>query len=203
MRWRRTLVILHRDVGYLCLGITLAYAISGVAVNHRQHWDYNFTTDTDPVDVGSPAALLGVAAGAPGELARRQQGALVQRLLAVLGREGQPQRVYWRSPDRLTLVFETGERDVVDYLPSEGRAEQIKRRPRAVFRQLNFLHLNEGKGLWTYVADSYAVALFFMAISGALIVKGKKGLRGRGGLLALGGFGVVLLGLLFYGGLNP
>ena len=30
MRWRRTLIFLHRDAGFLCLGLTLVYAVSGV-----------------------------------------------------------------------------------------------------------------------------------------------------------------------------
>jgi signal transduction histidine kinase len=32
--WRRWSIVLHRDVGYLAVAMTLAYAISGIAVNH-------------------------------------------------------------------------------------------------------------------------------------------------------------------------
>ena len=60
-------------------------------------------------------------------------------------------------------------------------------RNRPLFRDANYLHLNEIKGAWTFVADAFALCLIFLAISGALIVKGRQGLRGRGGILALAG----------------
>jgi len=39
--WLRTW---HRDVGYLCAGLVVVYAVSGVAVNHHHEWDYNLGT---------------------------------------------------------------------------------------------------------------------------------------------------------------
>ncbi len=43
MAWRRVLVGLHRDIGFLILGLTLVYGVSGIAVNHRHHWNPNPT----------------------------------------------------------------------------------------------------------------------------------------------------------------
>lgn len=45
-RWRiRPLLrALHRDVGYLLVGLTLIYALSGLAVNHIADWDPNFAS---------------------------------------------------------------------------------------------------------------------------------------------------------------
>ncbi len=34
VRWRPTLRALHRDIGYLAVGLTFVYAASGLAVNH-------------------------------------------------------------------------------------------------------------------------------------------------------------------------
>src|SRR5690606_41194055 len=42
-RWRPWLRAIHRDVGYLAVGLTFVYALSGLAVNHIQDWDPNFT----------------------------------------------------------------------------------------------------------------------------------------------------------------
>ena len=39
---------------------------------------------------------------------------------------------------------------------------------------MNFLHLNQPKGLWTWVADVYAVALVFLAILGPLRPQGEE-----------------------------
>jgi hypothetical protein len=55
-RWRGWLRAIHRDVGYLAVGLTLIYAMSGLAINHIQDWDPNFTTyektsTIEPIDV--------------------------------------------------------------------------------------------------------------------------------------------------------
>ena len=190
MKWRRTLRTLHRDVGYFCVGLTLVYAVSGVAVNHRGDWDYNFGTSEERYELGSPAALLNRPGDPtpPPQLARQHQEALVAAIRGALGREAdRPRNVFWRGADRLSLFFAKGERDLVDYQPSTGLATHKARRPRPFLREVNYLHLNEGRGAWTWIADAFAVALLFLALSGAVLNKGKRGLKGRGGvLLALG-----------------
>ena len=42
LRWRPWLRALHRDLGYLAVGLTFVYALSGLAVNHIEDWDPNF-----------------------------------------------------------------------------------------------------------------------------------------------------------------
>lgn len=207
MQWRRPLILLHRDTGFLVLGLTLVYAISGVAVNHREHWNYNQSTDTEVTQVGRPAELLGdlsaerreALTAAPTELTNEEASRLGQRVREALGRTAEPRNAFWRGPDNLSLFFETGDRDTVNYQPSTGSARQIRRRDRWLLRQLNFLHLNEGKGVWTYVADLYAVLLAFLAISGAIVVKGRRGLKGRGGVLLALGVAVPVLGYFLAG----
>jgi hypothetical protein len=41
-RWRGWLRAIHRDFGYLAVGFTLIYALSGIAINHITDWDPNF-----------------------------------------------------------------------------------------------------------------------------------------------------------------
>ena len=55
--------------------------------------------------------------------------------------------------------------------------------PRRVLHELNQLHLNEPKRVWTYVADLYALSLILLAITGLFVLKGKYGITGRGGWL--------------------
>jgi hypothetical protein len=45
MKWRKFNIIIHRDLGYLCFGLTIIYAISGVAVNHIQDWNPTYVLE--------------------------------------------------------------------------------------------------------------------------------------------------------------
>ena len=59
------------------------------------------------------------------------------------------------------------------------------------------VHLNRMKGVWTWVADAFAVLLAFLAVSGALLLKGPKGLAGRGKWFVLAGL-IVPVGFVVY-----
>ena len=37
--------ITHRDIGYLIAGLTLIYALSGIALNHKHDWNPNYLID--------------------------------------------------------------------------------------------------------------------------------------------------------------
>ena len=195
MTWRRPVYGLHRDVGFTTLGLVLVYGISGVAVNHREHWNFNQSRAVTELPVGRPADLLVESAAArraalaadPSTVTSEEEPALVASVSRALGRSALPRRAFWRDPNRLSLFFGAGERDTVDYHPSSGTCTTTVVSDRPLLRQLNFLHLNEGKALWTYIADLFAVSLMFLALSGVILVRGKHGLRGRGGLFALGG----------------
>ena len=40
--WRLIIRSLHRDIGYLAVGLTIIYALSGIAINHIDDWNANF-----------------------------------------------------------------------------------------------------------------------------------------------------------------
>jgi hypothetical protein len=196
--WRRRLFSYHRDVGLLALGMTVVYAVSGIAVNHREHWDYDYSVAEETVEVGQPAALLGIDDPGPaGQVAREHQDDVVRAVTAAAGRSEPPRKVFWRSPVRLSLFFSESDQDVVDYLPEAGVIEHTVRRPRLLIRAFNTLHLNRGRALWTWVADIYAVALIFLAASGILMLRGRH-LR-RGVVLVMIGATVPLLASLLLG----
>lgn len=195
MAWRRTLVVLHRDIGFLSLGLTLVYGVSGIAVNHRADWNYNQSVSQETRRIGAPAELLAqlpdarrqAIAASLDVLTREEERRLVEAIRVAINRPAAPRNAFWRGPDRLSLFFGTGDEDVVDYQPSSGEVQHTVRRDRPLLRDLNFLHLNEAKGAWTFLADAYALCLVFLGLSGVLIVRGRHGLRGRGGLLTLAG----------------
>ena len=53
MSWRAKLRSVHRDVGYLVVGLTVAYGISGVAVVRIDAWNPNRAIYVDDVALGA------------------------------------------------------------------------------------------------------------------------------------------------------
>ena len=52
MHWRKLNHLLHRDIGYLCIGLTIIYAISGVVVNHTSHgFNPSYTIEKSTAEV--------------------------------------------------------------------------------------------------------------------------------------------------------
>lgn len=180
VQWRKWLRILHRDIGYIATGLTVIYSISGIAVNHVQDWNPNYVITESTTQIGIvPDSVV-------------NSDNLVQYILKKVGETGKLKNSFY--PDSTSVkIFVEGNTITANIKSGEVFQEKVK--SRAVFRETNFLHLNAPKKVWTYVADVFAVALIFLAISGLFMIKGKKGITGRGAwLTALG----VLIPLLFY-----
>jgi hypothetical protein len=182
-RLRPLIRAIHRDVGYFAVGLTFIYALSGLAVNHIADWDPNFhQIDKEHVlDIALPEAP-------------EEAGAAVAR---ALGYTEPPDEVYLAEPGRLEVLFEHTTLHV--NLETRQVLEEGQR-PRLLLRVANWLHLNRGKKSWTYVADAYAVFLLYLATSGLFMIKGKKGLIGRGGVLGLLGVLVPIVYVVLSGG---
>jgi hypothetical protein len=171
--------VIHRDVGYVCVGLTLVYAISGVAVNHVRDWNpnYRITRDTIPVpDVSreSPTSLD-----------------FAERIAVGLGL-GTEVRGTFRVDSATVDVFLEDATVRVDLDQSLATIERV--RERRFLRAMNLLHLNEPRGLWTLTADLFAVALILLAATGLFMMKGKYGITGRGAWLTGAG---ILIPLFF------
>ena len=170
-RWRPWLRAIHRDVGYLAVGLTFVYALSGLAVNHIQDWDPNFTPieRQHSVSIAEPHA---------------DDTQVASRILEQLSVDETPADIYRPTPNTLEIALETS----TLYANLEtGNVREEGQEARFFLRAANWLHLNRGKQAWTYVADAYAVFLMYLAVSGMFMIAGKKGLLGRGGILvALG-----------------
>jgi len=183
MKWRKWNNIIHRDLGYLCFGLTIIYVISGVAVNHIQDWNPTYiierrtgTVELTDVDISDNKVLT---------------SAVLTQL-----EETAPLKSIFRL-DRNTLkIFVENNNITVDTRTSSVIEEKsIKRN---ILYQANFLHLNHAKKLWTWFADLYAVALGLLAITGLFVLKGKKGITGRGAWLTAVGFFIPLFFLWLY-----
>lgn len=184
MKWRGAFRLVHRDVGYTAVALTLAYGLSGLAVNHIDDWNPSYRFSTDEVALGP------LPPGTPAE-----QAAHVVRALRL-----DPAKVRGHLQDSATVLrvyLHDGEEVQVDVRSGRGEHKHVTRRP--VLFQVNALHLNNLKGAWTYVADVFAVMLMVLALTGASMMKGPAGFWGRGkwfvgaGLLVPLGFVLYLL----------
>ncbi len=178
--WLRAI---HRDLGNLAVGLTLVYALSGLAVNHVADWEPSFTSYQQTHDLG------GALTGTDDEAAAA--------VLARLGVEEKARDVYRAAPDDLQIVFD---KRTLHVNTATGRVLEEGQRPRFFLRAANWLHLNRGKKAWTYVADAYAAGLVLLALSGIFLNAGRKGIIGRGGVLVLLGAAVPVAYVTLSGG---
>jgi hypothetical protein len=171
IRWRPWIRAIHRDIGYLAVGLTFVYALSGLAVNHIADWDPNFTQIErhHSVEIADPAAA---------------EAALSEAILRQLDVGEEPSDVYRPTPDSLEIALDSSTL-YVDLNSGEIREEGQE--SRFFLRAANWLHLNRGKKAWTYVADAYAFFLLYLAVSGMFMLPGRKGLLGRGAFFVAAG----------------
>lgn len=171
--WRHWNVVLHRDLGYAVAALTVVYAVSGIAVNHADQWNPNYRIAREeqrfePIAVG-------------------EREVMVAELVKKLDLKELPKESFRSRPDSLELFYDGWS---VKADATAGVAVIERPRGRFLLRGFNALHLNEAKGLWTWVADLFAVALAFLAIGGVLIPRGKKSLAGHGKYWVLLGLAV-------------
>lgn len=183
IQWRKWNRILHRDIGYIAAGLTIIYAISGIAVNHVSDWNPNYSIENYTCNIGPvPDSLL-------------DSKSLIPDILEQLGEKGKVKNSVF--PDSTTLnIYVEGNTVSVNLKTGEVIEEKVK--SRRGLRETNFLHLNHAKKAWTYVADVFAVALCFLAISGLFMIRGKKGITGRGAWLTALGIIIPLVFLFLY-----
>jgi hypothetical protein len=130
---------IHRDAGYFAVGLTLVYALSGLAVNHIADWDPSFTQLNRTHQLKAPLASEAEGCG--------------KQVLAALGIKETPREVYAAGDDAVDIV-----------------------------------------------ADTYAIMLLYLAMSGLFMIPGRKGLLGRGAVIAALGAAVPISYVLLSGG---
>ena len=157
INWHKLARNLHRDIGYFCIGLTIVFAVSGLALNHLRDWNPNYIVE----QVNKPITLDRNFTD------EQLNNLLVQKF-------GIPEPIkatYWQSVDNYKLFFDDGGSITADFHRNMALYERITERP--VIKQFNRLHLNEAKQGWIVFSDIYAVLLLFLAISSLLMVKGK------------------------------
>ena len=174
---------MHRDLGYLCVGLTIIYAVSGIAVNHIDDWNPNYVIEHQNVKID------------PVDYKTLTDEEIVERVLNLTEIEGEFKNSFRSAEHKIDIYLEG---ITINANLRNGFTKIEKVTSRHVIRETNYLHLNAPKGLWTYVADIFAVALIVLAITGMFLLKGSQGITGRGKWFTLAGFAIPIVFLLIY-----
>ncbi|WP_298288518.1 PepSY-associated TM helix domain-containing protein [Lutibacter sp.] len=179
-KWSR---ILHRDIGYFFIGTTILYGISGIALNHLSDWNPNYSVEiknfTTTLNLeNSPSVKTTILV-----------------LLDNIDNRDNYKKHYYPDKNKLKIFIKGGSSIIVNVNSGKGYAEYLKRRP--LFYEANFLHYNPNR-IWTWFSDIFAAALILFAITSLFMVKGKKGITGRGGIYTALGILLPILFLIFY-----
>jgi len=182
--WRKWNRVLHRDLGYFFFGMTIIYALSGIALNHLKDWNPSYIVHKQGVIweqsyIGDPVPESAVLA-----------------FLKKYGEAENYKKHYHPATGQLKIFLNSGSAEI-DLASGQGIIEKLKRRP--LLYEVNFLHYNPGR-LWTWFSDFFSGSLILIAVTGLFIIRGKNGISRRGAWFA--GLGLVIPLLFLLGFLN-
>ena len=177
MNLTRSLRVIHRDLGFLMVGISLVYGISGIFLNHMNGKDPAFHTESETIQLQANLT--------ENELSTIWQA---DKKLPTLKR-------IMRIDENHSRLFLDGGIGV--YNSGNGFLDYEKYSKRHFIYWINRLHYNKVKG-WNWVADTYAASLIVLATTGLFIVKGKRGLAGSGKWYLIIGILIPILFVIFF-----
>lgn len=181
-KFRRLCMCLHRDLGFFFVGVILIYAISGIAMNHRDTFNVYYAADN--VEITLPSNF-------PKDY-KQVKRADVERLLDIANANGGYSK-HFNSQGQLKILIKGGSSITADL--GSGKAVYEKVEERILLGNMAKLHYNPG-GWWTVFSDIFAGALILITLSGMVVLKGKYGFFGRGGILILIGAAIPIIFIL-------
>ena len=165
-KWSR---IVHRDLSYLFAGVLIVYAVSGICLNHKRDFNSDYLIKLKKYDIARslPASQDGY------------DEALVKSLLEPLEEDGNYTKHYFPSENTMKVFLNGGSSLTVNTRTGAAQYESVKKRP--ILSSLNRLHYNPNRN-WTIFSDIFAVSLIVITLTGLVMLKGRKGFWGRGGI---------------------
>lgn len=171
----------HRDIGYICASLILAYCVSGIALNHISDWNPDFVISKRTISL--PRAY--------------EKTAMTKETITKLGKlvNEEDYKVYdFPTPDQVKIYYDNASLHL-NFSTGQGIYEKVSRRP--VLYQANALHLNRLKG-WKWASDVFALILIILSLTGLFVLRGKHGMARRGKWLVAAGMLPPLLALLLF-----
>jgi hypothetical protein len=174
-------VAVHRDIGYVCASLILAYCLSGIAVNHIGDWNPDFVIAKQTVSLPQPLTK------------EQMTPERIEGLGRLVGED--TYKVYdFPTTDQVKIYYDNASLHL-HFTSGQGTYEKVSRRP--MLYQVNALHLNRLKG-WKWASDLFALVLMVLSLTGLFVLRGKYGLARRGRWLVLAGLVPPVLALLIF-----
>ncbi|MDO8355214.1 MAG: PepSY-associated TM helix domain-containing protein [Nitrospirota bacterium] len=171
----------HRDIGYICASLILAYCVSGIALNHIGDWNPDFVISKRTISLPRSYEKTAITQEAISDF-----GTLVNE---------ETYKVYdFPTPDQVKIYYDNASLHL-NFSTGKGTYEKVARRP--VLYQANALHLNRLKG-WKWASDVFALILIILSLTGLFVLRGKHGMARRGKWLVAAGMLPPLLALLIF-----
>ncbi len=178
---RRLNIATHRDVGYFFSSLIIIYCLSGIALNHVNDWNPDFIIQKKTIHIKEKYTSAELSAD------------VINHFGKLVGEE--KFKVYDTPTNNRVKIYYENASLLIDFSDGTAIYEKVSRRP--VFFQSNVLHRNSLKG-WKWASDFFALMLVLISITGLFILKGKKGLSGRGKWLIAAGGLPPLIALILY-----
>ena len=151
-KFRKWCHILHRDLSFFFAGVILIYAFSGIMLNHKRDFNSDYSITQKEY------RIAGNFPKAKADFSK----AYVLDLLDDLGERNNYTQHYFPKENTMKAYYES-----------------VKKRP--ILSSFNRLHYNPNRN-WTIFSDIFAVSLIVITLTGLVMLKGRKGFWGRGGI---------------------
>lgn len=171
---RYYLRVIHRDLGYLTVGLCIIFGISGIFLNHIKTSNREYSIKKGSLFIGNDLD--------ENLITKNWDSSRLPRLKAVFRIDSANYR----------LMLESG---MGTYNAKNGKVNYETSKRNHFVYWINTLHRNQIKG-WSITGDIFALILIFLAISGMFISKGKNGLYGRGKWFLLTGIIIPIVYLM-------
>jgi len=175
-RWSRTL---HCDLSYLFAGVLLVYAMSGFMLNHKGDFNSDYAIEQHRYTVA--------------EVPETIDDEYAMSLLDKWGERGNFAAVYDYDDVSSKIFIRGGSSLLVNRTTGEAVYESVRKRH--VLSAINRLHYNPSR-YWTIFSDIFLLSIVVITLTGLIMVKGKHGLWGRGGIELLIGIAIPILFML-------
>lgn len=182
MSLSKLLRVLHRDISYFFTGMILIYAVTGILLNHLKDINPYYIIDVRKVELKLPTDTLQITKE------------IVAQKLESFG-EYEVKSFYYPQPNTLKIFVKDG---TITANIEEGTALIEKSTRRPILYQLNMMHKNRPHSWWTWFSDIFALGLIIITITGLFLIKGKKGITGRGAILVLAGIVLPIVAMFVF-----